>query len=117
MVVLYGWHEAFSYNGVPLISSHVQCDLQEIPRTTDHAPTRTVFTWKIELEAVYTTMAANLMKGMSNLMERVDAELKKRPQVGYIGHYKISLFGTDAFCNFEILVMKSEAPRLPKRND
>ena len=31
-------------------------------------------------------MAANLMKGMSNLMERIDAELKKRPQVGYLGH-------------------------------
>ena len=55
--------------------------MQDIPRTADHAPSKTIFTWKIDLEGIYEQLGADMMKGVCNLGDRLDAELNKRPQV------------------------------------
>lgn len=55
--------------------------MQDIPRTADHAPSKTIFTWKIDLEGIYEQLGADMMKGVCNLADRLDAELNKRPQV------------------------------------
>jgi hypothetical protein len=54
--------------------------VQDIPRTVDHAPSKTIYTWKIDLEGVYEQLAANMMKAVCNLTDRIDSELAKRPQ-------------------------------------
>jgi len=53
--------------------------VQDIPRTVDHAPSKTIYTWKVDLEAVYQQMAANMIKAVCNLTDRIDSELAKRP--------------------------------------
>ena len=55
--------------------------MQDIPRTADHAPSKTIYTWKVDLEAVHQQLAANMMKAVCNLTARIDSELAKRPLV------------------------------------
>ena len=64
--------------------SHLRCTshlLQDIPRTTDHAPTKTIYTWKVDLAAAATQLATNMIKGVCNLQDRLQTELNKRHQV------------------------------------
>ena len=60
---------------------HLPSCSQDIPRQADHAASKTFYTWKIDLQSVHEEVAANSMKGMCNLVDRADAEIKKRPQV------------------------------------
>ncbi|PJF16532.1 hypothetical protein PSACC_03705 [Paramicrosporidium saccamoebae] len=51
--------------------------LQEVPKTLDHAPSRTFFLWTIPTPIVFTRMAEMSLKVCINLLERASVERKK----------------------------------------
>ena len=65
--------------------------LQDIPRTNDHAPTKTIYTWKVDLAAAAAQLATNMVKGVCNLQDRLQTELNKRHQVQQLTLFPLPL--------------------------
>ena len=55
--------------------------LQDIPKTNDHAVTKTFHTLKVDLQVASEQLLANMVKAACNLRERLQAELAKRQHV------------------------------------
>lgn len=55
--------------------------LQDIPRTTDHAPSRTLYTWRVEIDAAANKLASELYKAALNVCLRLDFEYKRQKDV------------------------------------
>lgn len=58
-----------------------QPSMQDIPKTTDHAPANTFHTFKVSLPAAQRQLLVNMLKGASNLVDRMEFELNQRPDV------------------------------------
>ena len=55
--------------------------LQDIPRTADHAPSRTLYTWRVDIDAAAQKLAADLYKAALNVCLRQDHEYKQQKDV------------------------------------
>lgn len=55
--------------------------LQDIPRTADHAPSRTLYTWRVEIDAAADKLASDLYKAALNVCLRLDHEYKQQQDV------------------------------------
>jgi DNA-directed RNA polymerase III subunit RPC3 len=51
--------------------------LQEVPRTVDHAPSRTIFLWTVDMERLRFQFTERLKKGFVNLLSRISSEKEK----------------------------------------
>ena len=57
--------------------------LQDIPRTADHAPSRTLYTWRVEIDAAANKLASELYKAALNVCLRLDFEYKRQKDVSF----------------------------------
>ena len=55
--------------------------MQEIPRTADHAPSRTLYTWRVDATAAAEKLAADLYKAALNVRLRLEFELNQQSDV------------------------------------
>lgn len=55
--------------------------LQDIPRTADHAPSRTLYTWRVQIDAAADKLAAELYKAALNVCLRLEHEYKQQKDV------------------------------------
>lgn len=55
--------------------------MQDIPRTSDHAPSRTFYTFRVDVQAAYGRLAAEVCQGAGNVWLRLQAELSKEREV------------------------------------
>lgn len=55
--------------------------MQEIPRTADHAPSRTIYTWRVDATAAAEKLAAELYKAALNVRLRLEFELNQQSDV------------------------------------
>lgn len=69
--------------------SHQQCQtqpttwlrLQDIPRTTDHAPSRTFYTFRVSTDNVCFVLAGNLYQAALNVRLRLQHEMLQEKEV------------------------------------
>ena len=52
--------------------------LQDVPRTADHAPSRTFYTWRANMDAGIARVASDLYRAAGNLHARLTHELTKQ---------------------------------------
>ena len=57
--------------------------LQDIPRTADHAPSRNLYTWRVEIDAAANKLASELYKAALNVCLRLDFEYKRQKDVSF----------------------------------
>lgn len=57
--------------------------MQEIPRTADHAPSRTLYTWRVDAAAAAEKLAAELYKAALNVRLRLEHEKKEQADVSH----------------------------------
>lgn len=55
--------------------------LQDVPRTTDHAPSRTLYTWRVEIDAAADKLASELYKAALNVCLRLDFEYQRQKDI------------------------------------
>ena len=55
--------------------------MQEIPRTADHAPSRTLYTWRVDATAAAEKLAADLYKAALNVRLRLEHEITHQSDV------------------------------------
>lgn len=55
--------------------------MQEIPRTADHAPSRTLYTWRVDAAAAAEKLAADLYKAALNVRLRLEHEITQQSDV------------------------------------
>ena len=55
--------------------------LQDVPRTADHAPSRTLFTWSVSNETAAEKLAAELYKAAFNVYVRSTTEFEQHKEV------------------------------------
>ncbi|KAF6265727.1 hypothetical protein COO60DRAFT_870422 [Scenedesmus sp. NREL 46B-D3] len=55
--------------------------MQDIPRTNDRAPTRCFYTWHIDIDAVFSKLAADLYHAAVNLHTRRSHEMQKHSEL------------------------------------
>ena len=55
--------------------------LQDIPRSADHAASRTLYTWRVQIDAAADKLAAELYKAALNVCLRLDHEYKRQKDV------------------------------------
>lgn len=48
--------------------------IQEVPRTADHAPSRTIYLWTVPLDRIRGQTGLNLRKAYANILERIQHE-------------------------------------------
>lgn len=58
--------------------------LQDVPRTADHAPSRTLYTWSVDNEAAADKLAAELYKAAFNVYVRCTNEFEQHKEVSHI---------------------------------
>ena len=58
--------------------------LQDVPRTTDHAPSRTLYTWRVEIDAAADKLASELYKAALNVCLRLDFEYQRQKDVSLL---------------------------------
>lgn len=58
--------------------------MQEIPRTADHAPSRTLYTWRVDAAAAAEKLAADLYKAALNVRLRFEHELNQQSNVSFL---------------------------------
>lgn len=51
--------------------------MQEVPRTVDHAPSRTIFLWTVDMERLRFQVTERLKKAYVNLLSRISSEKEK----------------------------------------
>ena len=56
-------------------------NFQEVPKTADHAPSRTFYLWKLDFAETKSRLAAELYKGAANLRLRFTVEQEKEKEV------------------------------------
>ena len=54
--------------------------LQDVPRSTDHAPSRTFYTWRASPDAALAHLAADMLQGAGNLYMRLAHEARENQQ-------------------------------------
>jgi len=52
--------------------------LQDVPKTADHAPSRTIYTWRAHWKTAMNKFKADMYKSLGNVMIRLKVELTKR---------------------------------------
>lgn len=60
----------------PLLSRYLA--LQDVPRTTDHAPSRTFYTWRVNVDAAIRRVASDLYRAAGNVHARCGAVCGRR---------------------------------------
>ncbi|PSC73409.1 DNA-directed RNA polymerase III subunit RPC3 [Micractinium conductrix] len=55
--------------------------LQDVPRTADHAPSRTFYTWRANMDAGIARVASDLYRAAGNLHARLTHELTKQQEL------------------------------------
>ena len=55
--------------------------LQDVPRTADHAPSRTIYTWSVNNESAADKLAAELYKAAFNVYVRSTNEFEQHKEV------------------------------------
>ena len=55
--------------------------LQYVPLTADHAPSRTLYTWRVDIDAAADKLAAEMYKAALNVCLRLDHEYKQQKDV------------------------------------
>lgn len=58
--------------------------LQDVPRTADHAPSRTLYTWSVNNEAAADKLAAELYKAAFNVYVRCTHEFEQHKEVSVL---------------------------------
>ena len=58
--------------------------LQDVPRTADHAPSRTLYTWSVNNEAAADKLAAELYKAAFNVYVRCTNEFEQHKEVSHV---------------------------------
>ena len=58
--------------------------MQEIPRTADHAPSRTMYTWRVDTASAAEKLAADLYKAALNVRLRLEFELNQQTDVSVL---------------------------------
>lgn len=56
--------------------------VQDVPRTADHAPSRTFYTFRIQTDAATVRLGAELYRAAANVHARLAHELAQRAEVG-----------------------------------
>lgn len=60
-----------------VLLQHGFVHLQEVPKTADHAPSRTIYLWTVPLDRLKFTSTERLLKTLVNIAERVQHERSK----------------------------------------
>lgn len=55
--------------------------LQDVPRTADHAPSRTFYTWRANIDLAQARLSADLYRAAANLHKRMCAELDRQREL------------------------------------
>ena len=86
--------------------------LQDVPRTADHAPSRTLYTWSVNNEAAADKLAAELYKAAFNVYVRCTNEFEQHKEVSHMGSHSQSLFVNLFFygCIFHFSILPKRLP-------
>ena len=55
--------------------------LQDVPRTADHAPSRTFYTWRVNVDSAMARLSSDLYRAAGNLHARLEHELGKQREL------------------------------------
>lgn len=77
--------------------------LQDVPRTADHAPSRTLYTWSVNNEAAADKLAAELYKAAFNVYVRCTNEFEQHKEVSHMVSPTLFLKLCDCSFRFGIL--------------
>ena len=55
--------------------------LQDVPRTADHAPSRTFYTWRVNVDSALARLSSDLYRAAGNLHARLMHELGKQREL------------------------------------
>jgi len=64
-----------------LLCTHGICDIQEVPKSADRAPSRTIFLWFISLEKCYQELLMDMYRSIGNVKQRIRHELATRQRL------------------------------------
>lgn len=85
--------------------------MQEIPRTADHAPSRTLYTWRVDAAAAAEKLAADLYRAALNVRLRLEYELNQQSNVSQLCY--VTTTGSDLAClQCSILTIKQPSIQL-----
>jgi len=78
--------------------------LQDVPRTTDHAPSRTLYTWRVEIDAAADKLASELYKAALNVCLRLDFEYQRQKDVSLLrpSSLKCHIIASAAVCTSDV---------------
>ncbi|KAI8577106.1 hypothetical protein K450DRAFT_253690 [Umbelopsis ramanniana AG] len=64
-----------------LLCTHGICDIQEVPKSADRAPSRTIFLWFVSLDKCYQELLIDLYRSIANVRQRIRVELATRQRL------------------------------------
>jgi DNA-directed RNA polymerase III subunit RPC3 len=64
-----------------LLCTHGICDIQEVPKSADRAPSRTIFLWFVSLDKCYQELLIDLYRSIANVRQRIRHELATRQRL------------------------------------
>ncbi|KAG2175484.1 hypothetical protein INT43_001131 [Umbelopsis isabellina] len=64
-----------------LLCTHGICDIQEVPKSADRAPSRTIFLWFVNLDKCYKEILMDLYRSIANVRQRSRHELAIRQRL------------------------------------
>jgi uncharacterized protein YaaW (UPF0174 family) len=64
-----------------LLCTHGISDIQEVPKSADRAPSRTIFLWFVNLEKCYMEILMDLYRSIANVRQRSRHELAIRQRL------------------------------------
>src|ERR1700709_1546780 len=64
-----------------LLCTHGICDIQEVPKSADRAPSRTFFLWFVNLEKCYQELLMDIYRSIANVRQRTRHELAARQRL------------------------------------